>query len=511
MRYTLLVAFVLACHVNYAQQAATATSSTSIISTDCWSNNPVIATSTQQNSLAVFENYVYTVFYNTERYLCISRSDNYGIDNWKTVVLSHCYEMRNGVYDNHNTPNIAISPKDKRIHLSFDMHARDLRYMISTENLAVAPDSLFTAEKFGAVRDYLTEDKTTVTQVTYPRFIIGNDSTLIFSYRGLGGSGNANSYIATYRNDGYWNTPIQIVNGKTGTYSGAVGSSSTRCAYFNDFVYKSGVIYLTWMWRETPDMATNHDLMFAYSEDNGATWKNTNNNSLSVPMHLNSNGLKVASIPQNTDLINHNGCAVDGSGNVHVVVRAGSIYTHYYRIGTQWRSQIIDIGGFAGDRPKLYCDSTTNTLYMLIRRGDELRLFASYPNGEQWDEWTRVKGISDSYVSASNSFITDDGKILRTMAVTSENELHLITWNLTSYSPLITPADTIKELGFKNIYHTQEIDLGTNLSIEATVGSAYKEVSLWSGTNNLGTLTSAPYVWSGHPILTNMTEPSYTF
>ena len=453
MRYLILIAFVLACQINYGQQDATATYSKSIVSTDCWSNNHVIATPTQQNSLAVFENYVYTVYYNADRYLCVSRSNNYGKDSWKTVVLSHRYEMRNGEYDNHNTPNIAISPIDKRIHLSFDMHARDLRYMISAENLAVAEDSVFTADKFSAVRNYLTANEAAVKQVTYPRFIIGNDSTLIFSYRGDGGSGNANSFLVTYKNNGYWNNPIKIVNGKIGTYTGSAGTSNTRCAYYNDFVYQSGMLYLTWMWRETPDLITNHDLMFAYSEDNGTTWNNTNNISMSAPMHLNSNGIKVATIPQNSGMINHNACAVDGSGNVHAVVRSNSTYKHYYRLGTQWKNQDVNLDGFAGDRPKLYCDRTTNTLYLMIRKGAELGLFASYPNGDKWDKWTKVKGLSDSYMSSSNSFISDDGKTLRTMAVTSDNELHLITWNLTSYSPEVIPADTARVLEFKNIYN----------------------------------------------------------
>ena len=39
--------------------------------------------------------------------------------------------------------------------------------------------------------------------------------------------------------------------------------------------------------------------------------------------------------PQNSGMINHNGCALVGSGNVHAVVRIGSSYKHYSRLGTK--------------------------------------------------------------------------------------------------------------------------------------------------------------------------------
>ena len=500
-----LLLFVFYSHANVTNDQVTASYTKSIVSTTCWSTNQVIATPTQQNALAVYKNYVYTTYYNADRYLCVSRNSNYGQGNWTTVVLSHRYEMRNGEYDNHNTPNIAISPKDKRIHLSFDMHARDLRYIISVDSAAVLPDSVFTADKFSATRNYITEAQTTVTSVTYPRFILGNDSTLLFSYRGEGGSGNANSFLASYKNNGYWDVPTKIVNGKTGTYTGTATTGSTRCAYYNDFVFKDGVLYLTWTWRETPDGGTNHDVMFAYSEDNGKTWKNTNNASLSLPMHLNSNGLKVATVPQTEGLINHNACAVDAYDNVHAVMREGAVYKHYYRIGTSWKSQTVNNGGYVGDRPKMYCGVLTNTLYLVVRRGNEIALFASDASDE-WSTWTKLKTVNDNYMSASNSFISADGKTLRTMAVTSDNELHVITWSLNTPT-----ADPSRALFFENLSDDQTFDAGSSLTVKAQAGSAFKEVSLWSRTTNLGTQTSAPYVWSDHAMLSDLNAPSYTF
>lgn len=416
--------------VSVYSQTASYTKTT--VSSSCWSSNAVIATATQQNSIAIYENFVYVVYYNTDRYMCISRSDNYGLDGWHTVQLPHRYEKRNGVYDNHNTPNIAISPVDRRIHLSFDMHARNLRYIISEKDIATTSNTNFTADKFSATRDYIQSNKKAITSVTYPRFFMNEDSTLFFAWRGEGGSGNANSFLSKYDNDGYWNAPIKFVSGKTGTYNG----SSSRCAYFNDVQCKSGVIYMTWVWRETPDATTNHDLMFAYSEDEGKSWKNNDGDLLPLPMHLNSSGIKVATIPTNTGLINHNGCAVDGSGNVHVVLREGSTYKHYFRVGTTWKSSTIPTG-FSGDRPKFYTDRITNTLYFLTRRSSELRLLSTYPNNNQWNQWRTIKTINDKFNSTTNSIMNDDGNLLTTMAVSSDNRLQVIRWSLISNSPSV--------------------------------------------------------------------------
>lgn len=72
-------------------------------------------------------------------------------------------------------------------------------------------------------------------------------------------------------------------------------------------------------------------------------------------------------------------------------------------------------------------------------------------------------------------------------------------------------VDNNRYVNFKNITDGQEIALGTNLTVEANMGSTFKEVSLWLNDTNLGTLTTAPFSWSSHPLLTNMQEAFYTF
>ncbi len=73
-------------------------------------------------------------------------------------------------------------------------------------------------------------------------------------------------------------------------------------------------------------------------------------------------------------------------------------------------------------------------------------------------------------------------------------------------------ADLSRVLGFKDYTDGQEIAKGTNLSLEAFVGTDFTEVTLWGNeTTNLGTLTEAPYVWASHALLTDMQDAYYTF
>lgn len=70
-------------------------------------------------------------------------------------------------------------------------------------------------------------------------------------------------------------------------------------------------------------------------------------------------------------------------------------------------------------------------------------------------------------------------------------------------------VDLSRVLGFKNLVNNTIIEKGSNLSVEAVVGSDFTEVALWVNDENVGTLTEAPYIWEGYEQLTNMTESSY--
>lgn len=440
----------------------TAESITATVTDKCWDGNKVIATATQQNTIAVFEKYVFVVFYNSDRYLSLARNSNYGIGTWKIITFDHRYEKRNGIYDNHNTPNVAISPIDKSVHLSFDMHARDLRYKISSANTAIVPDIEFTASRFSATRSFLKFGETQ-SKVTYPRFVVGKDSTLILFWRGDGGSGNANTYLSHYKGDGIWSSRFQFIDGKTGELNG----DNNRCAYFNDIIVDDNArLYASWTWRETSDGTTNHDLMFAYSDDNGVTWINNAGDNVGNKINLNTTGIKVFDIPLNSGLINANGSDVDGEGNFHVIMRKSGKYIHYYRVGTTWSSRELPVST-TSSRPKVYCDRKTNTVYLVFRAGTSNKIYAALSNGAKWDVWKEVSTINNNYFIATNNVMRSDEKTLYSVSVTDTEELHFNKYlldgvKLTDFTATIsTPANNT----------SIKVDSTIELSASASVNS----------------------------------------
>lgn len=86
-------------------------------------------------------------------------------------------------------------------------------------------------------------------------------------------------------------------------------------------------------------MVTNHDLMYAYSDDLGKTWKNSAGGALatagSAPITPSSSGVTVFTIPQSSGILNQEGQTVDASGRVHVLNResrdGGFKWYHYWR------------------------------------------------------------------------------------------------------------------------------------------------------------------------------------
>ena len=96
-----------------------------------------------------------------------------------------------------------------------------------------------------------------------------------------------------------------------------VDGEGHRNAYWQLFVDKKGTIHVSWVWRETPDVATNHDLCYAKSEDGGMTWRKSNNEIYNLPIKA-SNAEYICRIPQNSELINQTSMTADKKGNPYI-------------------------------------------------------------------------------------------------------------------------------------------------------------------------------------------------
>lgn len=193
--------------------------------------------------------------------------------------------------DAHNSISIGLDGNDY-LHMSWDHHNHPLKYVKSE-----APASL----NFGPQAKMSGQNER---RVTYPEFIHLSNGDLLFIYR-EGGSGNGNTMLNRYRLD---QKKWEIVQ------HGWLDGEGERNAYTNKLVVDNeGTWHLSWVWRETPDVASNHDMCYAKSEDEGKTWKRSDGSIYQLPITA-KNAEYIYHIPQNSGLINQTSSTVDSRG-----------------------------------------------------------------------------------------------------------------------------------------------------------------------------------------------------
>ncbi|MDE6377169.1 MAG: BNR repeat-containing protein [Duncaniella sp.] len=74
------------------------------------------------------------------------------------------------------------------------------------------------------------------------------------------------------------------------------------------------MIYLSWVWRESWLVETNHDLCYAVPRDGGATWENSQGNPYRLPITV-SNAEIAWHIPQRSEHINQTAMSADAQGH----------------------------------------------------------------------------------------------------------------------------------------------------------------------------------------------------
>jgi hypothetical protein len=133
-------------------------------------------------------------------------------------------------------------------------------------------------------------------RMTYPVFLHDAGGRLILKYRD-GGSGNGNEIYVVYdeaaaRWTSLLATPL-------------VDGEGQRNAYFvGPTLGPDGRFHLAWVWRETPDAETNHDLSYARSRDL-VHWEKSDGTPLRLPITLASAEI-VDPVPTKAGMINNN-------------------------------------------------------------------------------------------------------------------------------------------------------------------------------------------------------------
>jgi hypothetical protein len=331
----------------------------------------------QEQALATCRGHQYAAYFDAAGRLSIARRRLPG-DQWQQI---HFDDYKIGHNDVHNVAVLGICEADGTIHLSFDHHGSPLHYRVSKPGVAARPDDFaWQADLFGPTTDNL-DGRQPLRAVTYPMFISPPDGGLQLFFR-IGGSGNGDWHLAEYDPATAGWKLLGAVVSKDGTFR----DSTSRCAYPNGLDFDPhGRLHLSWCWRETPDLATNHDLMYARSDDGGRSWDNNVGEPIGQsgqrPMRVDSPGVTVWEIPFRWGMMNQLTQAVDGEGRLHVIVwqnppdAAGADpdlnawrYYHYWRDATgRWQRQAI---GLFGRKPRLVV-SPEGDAVLVFTKGDD--------------------------------------------------------------------------------------------------------------------------------------------
>ena len=329
----------------------------------------------QQDGVLSYAGYQYAAFWNTARHVVVARRALPAGD-WARVELT---DYTNSEDDAHNTISLGICPGDGTLHLAFDHHGSTLHYRRSVADLVTNPaTAAWTPASFSAVTGALV-GTTTVTQVTYPRFVTEpGGSKMLFEAR-IGASGSGDEYLWEYSAASHAWTAI-------GRYIDGTDDSINAYPHGLSYGRSGSRLHLTWCWRDTPDATTNHDLLYIYSDDHGRTWKNNDGTTVGTTgtssVTRSSTGIRVWAINQNRGLINQEHMAVDHAGRVHVLLshladgqaddsnfdsaRTKTQYFHYWRDPAgKWTRTAMGVPSVANFRGKLAVSSSGNVYAIL--------------------------------------------------------------------------------------------------------------------------------------------------
>ena len=213
---------------------------------------------------------------------------NLGDSHWNILETNLDGECK----DAHNSISIAIDGKGY-VHISWSQHSSPLNYAISTE-----PYGAEFRRQFELIN---TKEET---DVTYPEFHRFTDGTLLFAYR-QGISGNGNLVLNRYfPEDRSWER----------VQSRLLDGEGQRNAYWQMYVDPQDNIHLSWVWRETWDVYTNHDICYAVSHDQGSSWQDIDGNEYRLPINL-ASAKKACEIPMGSELINQTSMTADSQGH----------------------------------------------------------------------------------------------------------------------------------------------------------------------------------------------------
>ena len=273
----------------------------------------------------------YVGWYNENREMIFAQR-KLGDDKWTLQSLGTRLE-----WDSHNSIALAF---DRRgvLHVAGNMQCRPLLYWRSERPGDIA--------SLTPVGNMVGRDEG---QCTYPIFFAGVGGRLHFLYRdGTSGDGSwlVNAYDEERR---AWTRLLSEP-----LFSARLGDLSV-CAYpIGMGAGPDGVFHLFWVWRNSPDCASNHDLSYARSDDL-IHWTDSAGRALALPITVES-GEAIDPAPPGGGLLNGNErLGFDAQGRpvvtYHKYDAAGDLQVYAARRETDgWKiRQLSDWKGYRWD------------------------------------------------------------------------------------------------------------------------------------------------------------------
>jgi hypothetical protein len=243
-------------------------------------------------ALTVTDRSIFVAYYDASRQMTVaSRSLTGGAWSYRKL------DSRTG-WDSHNYIAMAADEKGQ-LHIVGNLHNDPLIYFRTT----IAED-IQSMERVPLLVDERLERR-----MTYPVFIADHAGNLILKYRD-GGSGNGNEIYNVYDPaSSKWRHLLSAP---------LVDGEGKRNAYFvGPTLGPDGFFHLAWVWRDTPDAETNHDLSYARSRDL-VHWERSDGGALKLPITLASAEV-VDPVPIKAGMINNNTVVgFDGAGRVMI-------------------------------------------------------------------------------------------------------------------------------------------------------------------------------------------------
>ena len=285
---------------------------------EAWARNSSNTVIFRRNSLITVKDTQFIAFYDGQGRVVVGKRKR-GSDRW---------ELRTTVYSGHVTDahkSISLSADgDGYLHLAWDHHNNPLNYCRS-----VVPGSLEMGPKMNMTG--LHEER-----LTYPEFYRLPGGDLIFLYRD-GASGNGNLVIDRYDHKKRVWTQVQ---------SDLIDGEGKRNAYWQACVDEKGTLHISWVWRESPDVASNHDICYARSTDGGVHWQKSSGESYRLPITA-ASAEYAWQVPKSHELINQTSMCTDAAGNPLIATywrQEGDSVPQYQLVwlnAGQWHQQTI--------------------------------------------------------------------------------------------------------------------------------------------------------------------------